>query len=192
MGLSCCIIPLIHRTIKKLIRPIVSQYTVVSQEEKVDLEKFIEKKEEQDTSLDYYEYEVGEELETGINDMLSTAPEYDIVAPENDDVYDDVNQFPVGVAQQVNVVHQTHLGQGEVGQYVVVVEQIGPDSYINDRGQPCNSKGGPLNCPFGNPLCEYGVQAGAGWACWKYNPTMRKLLQDPEFWTKHYGPSLNI
>lgn len=40
-----------------------------------------------------------------------------------------------------------------------------PGHYTNGYGKPCNVVGGPLDCPFGNPNCLYGVTPGSGYAC---------------------------
>ncbi|KAJ8353449.1 hypothetical protein SKAU_G00210160 [Synaphobranchus kaupii] len=41
----------------------------------------------------------------------------------------------------------------KVGCFPVMVSQVGPDEYRDQRtGKPVNEKGGPLNCPYGNPL----------------------------------------
>ena len=40
-----------------------------------------------------------------------------------------------------------------------------PGHYINGFGEPCNTFGGPLDCPFGNPNCLHGVTPGGGYAC---------------------------
>ncbi|KAJ8388182.1 hypothetical protein AAFF_G00136480 [Aldrovandia affinis] len=34
----------------------------------------------------------------------------------------------------------------------------GPNEYRDEGGNPVNAKGGPLDCPFGNYFCEYGVR----------------------------------
>lgn len=49
----------------------------------------------------------------------------------------------------------------------VVVNPV-PDSpghYTNIYGKACNALGVPLDCPFGNPNCLYGVTPGGGYAC---------------------------
>lgn len=40
-----------------------------------------------------------------------------------------------------------------------------PGHYTNGFGEPCNTFGGPLDCPFGNPNCLHGVTPGGGYAC---------------------------
>ncbi|KAJ8414482.1 hypothetical protein AAFF_G00036840 [Aldrovandia affinis] len=61
----------------------------------------------------------------------------------------------------------------------------GSNEYQDEDGNPVNAKGGPLECPFGNPLCEYGVRGGAGWECWNYHPLAAKLVKDPRFWADY-------
>ncbi|KAJ8362196.1 hypothetical protein AAFF_G00390650 [Aldrovandia affinis] len=63
--------------------------------------------------------------------------------------------------------------------------------YRDRRGNPGNARGGPLNCPFGNRLCEYGVKGGAGWECWNYHPLASKLVEDPRFRAGYVGDSPN-
>ncbi|XP_019900097.2 syncytin-2-like isoform X1 [Esox lucius] len=50
----------------------------------------------------------------------------------------------------------------------VIPLQGHPGQYMDKYGNPCNAKGRPLNCPYGNPDCEWSVRAGAGWACIDY------------------------
>jgi hypothetical protein len=40
-----------------------------------------------------------------------------------------------------------------------------PGHYTDGNGQLCNVVGGPLDCPFGNPNCLYGVVSGGGYTC---------------------------
>ncbi|KAJ8358272.1 hypothetical protein AAFF_G00018410 [Aldrovandia affinis] len=61
----------------------------------------------------------------------------------------------------------------------------GPNEYRNEKGEPVNAKGGPPDCPLGNPLCEYGVRGGAGWECWNHHPLAAKLVKDPRFWASY-------
>ncbi|KAJ8393338.1 hypothetical protein AAFF_G00062390 [Aldrovandia affinis] len=58
-----------------------------------------------------------------------------------------------------------------------------PNEYRDRYGEPVNAKGGPLDCPFGNPLCEYGVRGGAGWEC--HHPRAAQLVNDPRFWAAY-------
>ncbi|KAJ8352926.1 hypothetical protein AAFF_G00189870 [Aldrovandia affinis] len=61
--------------------------------------------------------------------------------------------------------------------------------YRDRRGNPVNARGDPLNCPFGNRLCEYGVRGGAGRECWNYHPLASKLGEDPRFRAGYVGDS---
>ncbi|KAJ8358167.1 hypothetical protein AAFF_G00028740 [Aldrovandia affinis] len=61
--------------------------------------------------------------------------------------------------------------------------------YRDRRGNPVNARGDPLNCPFGNRLCEYGVRGGAGWECWNHHPLAAKLGEDPRFRAGYVGDS---
>ncbi|KAJ8375681.1 hypothetical protein SKAU_G00062610 [Synaphobranchus kaupii] len=63
--------------------------------------------------------------------------------------------------------------------------QTGPNEYRDQYGRPVNAAGGPLDCPFGNPLCEYGVRGGAGWECWKHHPQAAQQVADPKFWNTY-------
>ncbi|KAJ8366668.1 hypothetical protein AAFF_G00345500 [Aldrovandia affinis] len=66
----------------------------------------------------------------------------------------------------------------------------GPNKYRDERGRLVNAKGGPLDCPFGNPLCEYGMRGGAGWECWYYHPQSSQLVKDRQFWADYVGENL--
>ncbi|KAJ8361748.1 hypothetical protein AAFF_G00427940 [Aldrovandia affinis] len=61
--------------------------------------------------------------------------------------------------------------------------------YRDRRGNPVNARGDPLNCPFGNRLCEYGVRGGTGRECWNYHPLAAKLGEDPRFRAGYVGDS---
>ena len=49
----------------------------------------------------------------------------------------------------------------------VIVNRVpgSPGHYADENEQLCNAVGGPLDCPFGNPNCLYGVVPGGGYAC---------------------------
>ncbi|KAJ8414284.1 hypothetical protein AAFF_G00051540 [Aldrovandia affinis] len=79
--------------------------------------------------------------------------------------------------------------EGGAGCFTVNVIQTGPSGYRDEYRNPVNAKGGPIECPFGNPLCEYGVRVGAGWECWNYHPLAAKLVKDPQFWAGYAGDS---
>ncbi|KAJ8385780.1 hypothetical protein AAFF_G00182240 [Aldrovandia affinis] len=86
-------------------------------------------------------------------------------------------------------MHVSLHGERGVGCFTVLVIQVGPNEYRDEGGNPVNAKGGPLDCLFGNPLCEYGVRVGAGWECWNYHPLAAKLVKDPRFWDGYAGGS---
>ncbi|KAJ8398113.1 hypothetical protein AAFF_G00431900 [Aldrovandia affinis] len=67
---------------------------------------------------------------------------------------------------------------------------FGPNEYRDEEGKHVNAKGGPLDCPLGNPLCEYGVTGGAGWECWNHHPQASQLVLDPRFWADYAGENL--
>jgi hypothetical protein len=73
---------------------------------------------------------------------------------------------------------QTALKQMAVGMGVydppVLVNPV-PDAPGQYTDRPCNAKGGPLDCPFGNPEYLYGVRPGGGWACHDYQDQQRLL-----------------
>ncbi|KAJ8376403.1 hypothetical protein SKAU_G00069830 [Synaphobranchus kaupii] len=71
------------------------------------------------------------------------------------------------------------------GNYPVTVIQTGPGSYLNSRNKACNEKGGPLDCHYGNPSCEYGDRGGTGWECLQVNPRTRAMAADPAFWDSY-------
>lgn len=79
-------------------------------------------------------------------------------------------------------LHEIQYGTGEGECFVVTVVQTGPNEYRDQQGNLVNARGGPLDCPFGNPLCEWGVRAGAGWECWDYHPQAARAVRDPQFW----------
>lgn len=67
---------------------------------------------------------------------------------------------------------QTAVKQMAIGNYnpPVVVNPVPwtPGQYTDRYGKACNALGGPLDCPFGNPNCLYGVTPGGGYACHDY------------------------
>ncbi|KAJ8412749.1 hypothetical protein AAFF_G00117000 [Aldrovandia affinis] len=67
--------------------------------------------------------------------------------------------------------------------------KVRTQQYRDRRGNPVNARGDPLNCPFGNRLCEYGVRGGAGREYWDYHPLASKLGEDPRFWAGYVGDS---
>ncbi|KAJ8362423.1 hypothetical protein AAFF_G00375710 [Aldrovandia affinis] len=67
--------------------------------------------------------------------------------------------------------------------------RIRTQQYRDRRGNPVNARGDPLNCPFGNRLCEYGVRGGAGREYWDYHPLASKLGEDPRFRAGYVGDS---
>ncbi|KAJ8357881.1 hypothetical protein AAFF_G00057970 [Aldrovandia affinis] len=59
------------------------------------------------------------------------------------------------------------------------MQTLRTQQYRDRRGNPVNARGDPLNCAFGNRLCEYGVRGGAGRECWNYHPLASKLGRIP-------------
>ncbi|KAJ8386291.1 hypothetical protein AAFF_G00174870 [Aldrovandia affinis] len=59
------------------------------------------------------------------------------------------------------------------------MQTLRTQQYRDRRGNPVNARGDPLNCPFGNRLCEYGVRGGAGREYWDYHPLASKLGRIP-------------
>ncbi|KAK6296081.1 hypothetical protein J4Q44_G00337940 [Coregonus suidteri] len=51
------------------------------------------------------------------------------------------------------------------------------DDFESDYPPLCNVNGGPLDCPFGNPECLYGVVPGGGWACHDYKPDVVVVVE---------------
>ncbi|KAJ8395981.1 hypothetical protein AAFF_G00026890 [Aldrovandia affinis] len=92
--------------------------------------------------------------------------------------------------------HSTsHKASPEMGVNVNAKDTAGgsclrPNEYRDEGRNPVSAKGGPLDCPFGNPLCEYGVRGGAGWECWNYHPQAAQLMLDPRFWADYAGHAL--
>ncbi|XP_036826014.1 uncharacterized protein LOC110489625 isoform X3 [Oncorhynchus mykiss] len=68
-----------------------------------------------------------------------------------------------------SLVIQTTVKQMSIGRanLPVVVDPVpgSPGHYTDRYGQACNAAGGPLDCPFGNPNCLFGVVPGGGYAC---------------------------
>ncbi|KAJ8333582.1 hypothetical protein SKAU_G00415900 [Synaphobranchus kaupii] len=81
--------------------------------------------------------------------------------------------------------HQCHPEKG-AGYYVVTTVRVGPNAFRDEYGAPVNVVGGPTNCPFGNPLCEYGVWKGkCGWECRQHHPQAAQEKNDPMFWNAY-------
>ncbi|KAJ8346519.1 hypothetical protein SKAU_G00279200 [Synaphobranchus kaupii] len=69
---------------------------------------------------------------------------------------------------------------------VVTTVRVRPNAFRDEYGAPVNTVGGPTNCPFGNPLCEYGVWKGkCGWECRQHHLWAAQEKNDPMFWNTY-------